>query len=737
MSMPKGLVLITGGAGFIGSNLADRLAGEGHAVIVFDSLARAGVEDNLAWLKQRHPERITSVVADVRDADAVNAVAATARVVFHLAAQVAVTTSLVDPRQDFATNMEGTLNLLEALRRRGDRVPLVFASTNKVYGDLADIPLEIVDGAYAPRDAGVRSRGVAEDRPLDFHTPYGCSKGAADQYVLDYARSFGLPACVMRMSCIYGPRQMGTEDQGWVAHFLIRALLGQPISIYGDGRQVRDILHVADALDAYVAAWRQIDLVRGRAFNLGGGPANAVSLRQLIAFIEELVGHGVETSFSDWRAGDQRYYVSDAAAVRSALSLGAPLDWRTGVAELAGWLRSSVARRRRIRPPRKAQPAPVAGARGASHLYAPLRLLMTTDAVGGVWTYALDLAGALAPFGVQTTLAVLGPNPGPAETSEARAVPGLELIETGLPLDWTAETPEEIRAAGAAVAELAGRAEADLIHLNSPALAAGTRFPAPVVGVCHSCLATWWAAVRGGDMPDDFRWRARANREGLVACHALVTPTAAFAEATARAYELPRPLTVHNGRRLPPEGAGPRKRQVFTAGRLWDDGKNIAALDAAARLIDIPVFAAGSLAGPNGTAVSLASARALGLLPSDGIRGWLARSPVFASAALYEPFGLAVLEAAQAGCALVLSDIPTFRELWQDAAVFVRADAPDDIAAELQRLLDAPERTAALGAAAQARARRYTLQAMAEGMLGVYGVLLASRLPRARSEVAA
>jgi glycogen(starch) synthase len=354
-----------------------------------------------------------------------------------------------------------------------------------------------------------------------------------------------------------------------------------------------------------------------------------------------------------------------------------------------------------------------------------------------VWTYALDLAGALAPFGVQTTLAVLGPGPGEGEKAEVGAIAGLELVETGLPLDWMAEAPGEIAAAGAAVAELARRSGADVIQLNSTALAAGGRFPAPVVGVCHSCLATWWAAVRGGEMPEDFRWRAQANREGLVACHALVAPTAAFAEATARAYELPRPLTVHNGRRPPPEACGARERQVFTAGRLWDDGKNIAALDAAACLIDAPLFAAGPLAGPNGTAVSLAYARPLGALPADGVRDWLARSPVFASAARYEPFGLAVLEAAQAGCALVLSDIPTFRELWADAALFVRPDEPEAWAAALQGLLDAPERAAALGAAAQTRARRYTVQAMAEGMLGVYGVLLASRLPRVRSEAAA
>jgi CDP-paratose 2-epimerase len=261
-------VLITGGAGFIGSNLADRLAREGYDVLVYDALARCGVDANLAWLKKRHPQRLSVALGDVRDEVAIADASAEATAVFHFAAQVAVTTSLVDPRADFDVNVRGTLNLLEALRRRDAPVPLLFASTNKVYGDLADVALEATNDAYVPRDAGLRASGIGEDRSLDFHTPYGCSKGAADQYVLDYARSFGVPTCVMRMSCIYGPRQMGTEDQGWVAHFVIRALQGEPISIYGDGRQVRDILDVSDALDAYIAAWRPIYAVQGHAFYL-------------------------------------------------------------------------------------------------------------------------------------------------------------------------------------------------------------------------------------------------------------------------------------------------------------------------------------------------------------------------------------------------------------------------------------------------------------------------------------
>ncbi|HYG25804.1 MAG TPA: NAD-dependent epimerase/dehydratase family protein [Caulobacteraceae bacterium] len=340
-------ILITGGAGFIGSNLADRLAEEGHDVLVFDALARAGVERNLAWLKSRHPTKISSAIADLRDEEAVIDAAKDAKAVFHLAAQVAVTTSMVDPVADFEINIRGTLSLLEALRKRGERTPLVFASTNKVYGDLADVQLEQAGDAWLPADPKVRTCGIGESRPLDFHTPYGCSKGAADQYVLDYARSYDLPACVLRMSCIYGPRQMGTEDQGWVAHFLISALQGEQISIYGDGRQVRDVMHVADAVQAYVSVWERIERVKGRAFNLGGGPGNAISLRQLVQHIEDLTGRTVDLEYSDWRPGDQRYYVSDTRQARSELGLGEPIDWRTGVAGLMRWLQAERGDRRR------------------------------------------------------------------------------------------------------------------------------------------------------------------------------------------------------------------------------------------------------------------------------------------------------------------------------------------------------------------------------------------------------
>jgi CDP-paratose 2-epimerase len=330
-------ILITGGAGFIGCNIADRLAGDGHEIRVYDALSRPGVERNLAWLKERHGSRITSIVGDVRDEDELVRAAADVGAVFHMAAQVAVTTSLADPREDFEVNVKGTINVLDAVRVRGDKVPVIFASTNKVYGDFADLPFTCEAERYEP-EGRLRETGIDESRRLDFHTPYGCSKGAADQYVIDYCRSFDIPSVVFRMSCIYGQRQMGTEDQGWVAHFLIRALEGRPITLYGDGRQVRDVLDVSNAVDAYVSALRRIDEVRGRVFNLGGGPANSVSLLQLTDEMRAILGREVDVRFEDWRQGDQRWFVANTSAARQALGLGEAIDWRTGVARLADWL---------------------------------------------------------------------------------------------------------------------------------------------------------------------------------------------------------------------------------------------------------------------------------------------------------------------------------------------------------------------------------------------------------------
>jgi CDP-paratose 2-epimerase len=335
----SGHLLVTGGAGFIGANLADRLAAEGHQVLVLDALRRPGVEANLHWLKQRHPRQVASVVADIRDRDAVAKAVRDAQAVFHLAAQVAVTTSLVDPAEDFGVNLQGTFGLLDALRRRkGGACPLVFASTNKVYGCLADVAMERGDEGWQPCSATLRTQGVPEEQPLDFQTPYGCSKGAADQYVLDHARSYGLPFAVLRMSCIYGPRQMGTEDQGWVAHFLIRALRGESVTIFGDGQQVRDVLHVDDAVAAWIAAWRRIGSVAGRAFNLGGGPGNAVSLRRMLEEIGTITGRRVETTQEAERSGDQRWFVADTRRARAALELPAPIAWREGLRDLAAWL---------------------------------------------------------------------------------------------------------------------------------------------------------------------------------------------------------------------------------------------------------------------------------------------------------------------------------------------------------------------------------------------------------------
>ena len=330
-------VLVTGGAGFIGSNLVDRLAAAGEDVLVYDVLARPGVERNLAWLRRRHPQRVSVAVADLLDRPALAEACARAGSVFHLAAQVAVTTSLDDPEHDFDVNLRGTVFLLEALRRRQDKPPLVFASTNKVYGSLSDLAIEEEDGAHLPADADLRAHGIGEDRPLRFYTPYGCSKGAADQYVLDYARSFDLPAAVLRMSCIYGPNQMGTEDQGWLAHFLFSVLDGRPISIYGDGRQVRDVLYVDDAVGAYLAARERIGAVSGQALNLGGGPANAVTLRQVIARIEEVTRRQADLRFADWRPGDQRYFVADTRRAISVLGLPPALPWQEGLERLARW----------------------------------------------------------------------------------------------------------------------------------------------------------------------------------------------------------------------------------------------------------------------------------------------------------------------------------------------------------------------------------------------------------------
>jgi CDP-paratose 2-epimerase len=339
-------VLITGGAGFIGAHLAHRLLSDGQPVLVYDNLSRPGVADNLAWLRDRHGAHMETQVADVRDTLLLRRAVKRACRVFHLAAQVAVTTSLGDPIQDFEVNARGTLNLLEAVRALPEPPPLLYASTSKIYGTLAGISLCNAEGRYLPRDEVLRSRGLAENQPLDFHSPYGCSKGAADQYVLDYARMHHLPAVVLRLSSIYGPRQRGSEDQGWIAHFLQRALRGEPITVYGDGRQVRDALHVDDAVEAMCRAHVKLDRVVGRAFNVGGGITNALSLRELLEMIRRLNGSLPEVRFGPWRLADQRYYVSDLSAFSVAVNWRPRIGVEEGVRRLHQVLRETAVERR-------------------------------------------------------------------------------------------------------------------------------------------------------------------------------------------------------------------------------------------------------------------------------------------------------------------------------------------------------------------------------------------------------
>lgn len=335
---PTHPVVITGGAGFIGCNLAESLLADGQEVIIIDNLSRRGVERNLDWLRARHGGRMTAIVADIRAPAEIEPVIARAGAVFHFAAQTAVTTSLADPVTDFEINARGTLNVLEAVRKSGRPTPVIFSSTNKVYGGLDDLRIFERDGRYTPADSVILARGLSEDRKLDFCTPYGCSKGVADQYVLDYASAFGVPAAVLRMSCIYGPRQFGTEDQGWVAHFLIRALEGTPITLYGDGKQVRDVLHVRDAVSAYRAVLDAIDTVSGRAFNLGGGPANAVSLHMVLDEIAAITGQAVPVGHAPWREGDQLYFVADTGRLQTELGWRPTIGWREGLRDLAEWL---------------------------------------------------------------------------------------------------------------------------------------------------------------------------------------------------------------------------------------------------------------------------------------------------------------------------------------------------------------------------------------------------------------
>lgn len=328
-------VLITGGAGFVGCNLADALLRAGERVIVADNFSRAGVHANAAWLAARHGDRVRIETVDVADAPAVAALVRESRQVYHLAAQVAVTTSLLDPGLDLRTNVIGTFNVLEAARALPDPPAVLFTSTNKVYGAIDDVPVERGPDGYRYADG---RRGIGEDRPLDFHSPYGCSKGAADQYVRDYARIFGLRTVVFRMSCIYGTRQFGTEDQGWVAHFARALRAGEPLTVFGDGHQVRDILWIDDLVRALTAAMERIDDVAGEVFNVGGGAENTVSVQRVIRHLQRLTGTDAHVAYDDWRPGDQKVYVSDAAKAHERLDWRPRVSWPEGLDRLVDWM---------------------------------------------------------------------------------------------------------------------------------------------------------------------------------------------------------------------------------------------------------------------------------------------------------------------------------------------------------------------------------------------------------------
>jgi CDP-paratose 2-epimerase len=334
-----GKILVFGGAGFVGSNLVHSLLKDGSSVTVFDSLARRGSEKNIAWLQELHPE-LEFIKGDIRDASAVKSAARHADVIYHLAAQVAVTTSVDDPRHDFDVNALGTFNVLEAARLSGRRPAVVFTSTNKVYGGLEDLEIKQSDTRY---EFGNLPFGVSESRELDFHSPYGCSKGAADQYVRDYSRIYDLPTVVFRMSCIYGPRQFGNEDQGWVAHFIISTQTGNPLFIYGDGKQVRDVLFVEDLVRAFKLAVQKIDVTKGQIFNIGGGPENSLSVwSEFGKALGRLNDGEIPVQFGDWRPGDQPCYISDIRKADRVMGWRPQVSKEEGIQRLWDWVASNL-----------------------------------------------------------------------------------------------------------------------------------------------------------------------------------------------------------------------------------------------------------------------------------------------------------------------------------------------------------------------------------------------------------
>jgi CDP-paratose 2-epimerase len=334
----KEKILITGGAGFIGANLANRLLSEGHEVTIFDNLSRSGCELNLSWLRETHgANAFNLIIGNMSDFEAVRQAAGGMERIYHLAGQVAVTTSVKNPRKDFEDNALGTFNALEAARLVGNDPIFIFASTNKVYGGMEDVTVIEESLRYRYLDL---PNGVPETQPIDFHSPYGCSKGAGDQYVRDYSRIYGLRTVVSRQSCIYGYRQFGIEDQGWVAWFIIAALKNRPISIYGNGKQVRDILFVDDLLDAYNAMVHNIDATAGGIYNIGGGPKNVMSIwTEFGPMLEELIEHPIPVVYRDWRPGDQPVYVSDIRKAEKELGWCPKISVRQGVTMLFEWIR--------------------------------------------------------------------------------------------------------------------------------------------------------------------------------------------------------------------------------------------------------------------------------------------------------------------------------------------------------------------------------------------------------------
>ncbi len=332
--------LITGGAGFIGTNYAARLIERGDRVTIFDNLSRAGTPGNIKWLKDTFGDNSFKLIeGDVRDSEAVSAAVQGNELVLHLAAQVAVTTSVMDPRTDFEINALGTLNVLEAARLSSHKPPVIYSSTNKVYGDLEDVKVaEGEESYYFPENQD----GITESQLMDFHSPYGCSKGAGDQYVRDYHRIFGLPTVVFRQSCIYGPHQFGIEDQGWVAWFVIAAVTGKPISIYGDGKQVRDLLYVDDLLTAYDLAAANIDKTAGQIYNIGGGKKNTLSIwKQFGPLLEKELGQEIPVSWEPWRPGDQRIFVADIQKAARDFGWKPEIDVEVGIHRLFDWVRAN------------------------------------------------------------------------------------------------------------------------------------------------------------------------------------------------------------------------------------------------------------------------------------------------------------------------------------------------------------------------------------------------------------